>query len=191
MALIHPFPGALEVLDRVEKPPAGNGPVIGYIDGRVSKWQPEELNSPYVVGRVSVLANPLGEIFDLERGNAVTEQVSNALYQRYSAGLPSVLYMDYANLHDEKSPYSSLIYHPGVVGIWVADWGCRSLNSVASIEALGPKVIGVQYRSTPMFDVSCIVKAKWPFLPRGIPTAPPPSAVGTMVLKDVRYRIFA
>ena len=112
MGLTNPFPGALQVWDKVEKPPVANEPVIGYIDGRVSKWQPADLASPYVVGRVSVLANPLGEIFDLERGNAGPKQVANALHQRYSAGLPSVLYMNYANLHDVGSPYYSLIDHP-------------------------------------------------------------------------------
>lgn len=188
MALTHPFPGALQVWDRVEKPPVANEPVIGYIDGRVSKWQPADLASPYVVGRVSVLANPLGEIFDLEQGNAGPKQVANALFQRYSAGLPSVLYMNHATLHDTGSPYHSLIDHPGVVGIWVADWSAPKLFSVGDIEALGPKVIGVQYVSTSRFDTSYIVQDKWPFLSRQI-IEPPPPAVGTLQLKGERYRI--
>ena len=148
------------------------GFALGYIDGKISTWPAGKLSDPRVIGRITVLANPLGEIFDFEKGNASIDQIKVAVNRRYAAGLQSVIYMNLQTYHIEGAHFKL----PGVAGVLVADWAAdwaqiiadeATTNTAAWIRRLTiggcPPVIGVQYKSLPEYDMSAIDAIYWPF----------------------------
>lgn len=69
--------------------------------------------------RISLLANVLADVFDFENGSAPLFDVRNAVAERASVYLPSVLYCDIANLETAEQ---KLINLP--VAWWIAwPWG--------------------------------------------------------------------
>jgi hypothetical protein len=76
------------------------GPKAGYIDGAESAWPAEAwtffAHDPLL--RISVLADPAAECFDLEPGNAAADKVAEACAERLGAAKWSVLYTNHETL---------------------------------------------------------------------------------------------
>lgn len=128
------------------------GPVAGYIDGKVSAW-PSAAWSRFEAGavRISVLANPLADVFDVEKGNVGAGPVQAAIVERSKAGLLSVVYTS-------RSQWTSVRADLAEVGEWVrwfiADWTGQP--------HLLPGSVGTQYASLAGYDESLIDTATWP-----------------------------
>lgn len=71
-----------------------SGPVMAYLDGRISAWPAEAYRQlgARVVLRVTVLANESAQVFDYEAGNAGAAEVATAVANRLQAKQWSVVY---------------------------------------------------------------------------------------------------
>lgn len=80
--------------------PADAPAVMGYIDGPKSQWSAEDWAARAGVPtvRATVLANPAGEVFDCEPGNASPDDVAEAMAVREGQGEWSLGYTNEAGL---------------------------------------------------------------------------------------------
>lgn len=175
------------------------GFALGYIDGKISTWPAERLSAPRVIGRITVLANPLGEIFDYEKGNASIDQIKVAVNRRYTAGLQSVIYMNLQTYHNNGADFKL----PGVAGVLVADWSQTIIDEAAITQGTCirrltipncPPVIGVQYKSLPEYDISVIEAHYWPFVNHALldtinPGQKPAAILSNFTLGGRKYNI--
>ena len=201
----------LTAYDSVTQPYTTTGPVIGYIDsskGNNFHWAPSSLRAPNVIGRITVLANEMGEIFDLERGNAGWLAVQRSIIKRGKYGLPSIIYCNIDTL--KNNPGLVTFIANGAmdnVYLWIADWesvngpnGQRMgagdvsypVNEVFHNINLNNRTVGWQWASRNNHDTSIIDTVKWPlhidpsFL---ITPNPPVDYVGKMTLGGNNYSI--
>lgn len=151
-----------------------HGPVAGYIDGPRSQWPADAWSrvpgSPAY--RISVLGDPLGEIFDVEEGNVGAGPVAAAIRKRGAAGLRSVVY---TSLSWWSQVRSDLAYAPPDAW-WIADWNGQATAI--------PGAAAHQYQSHPTYDVSVISPELWPW-----PLPVEPVGSGSVAIAGAAYRL--
>lgn len=128
--------------------------VAGYIDG--DKWAPEywtRFKSARKF-RISIAANPLADIFDVETGTAGILSVKEAVASRANVFLSSVVYCSLDNWPTNKQALADL-----PVAWWIADYLENGHTPSAPMEGAA----GWQYVSiNPRYDISVIDTASWP-----------------------------
>ena len=150
--------------------------VAGYIDGSMSRWPAQAwshwpASTPRV--RISVMADPLADVMDVERGNASVSQVASAITHRAGAGLPTVVYCSLGRFGLLRKQL------PAAAGWWVANW------TGIPPATLPAGACAVQFADPPksggQWDASVVDTALWP----GWPSTP--DVVGRLTLANRTY----
>ena len=150
-----------------------HGPVAGYIDGPRSQWPADAWPAPGAPAyRISVLGDPLADIFDVEEGNAGAGPVAAAIRKRRAAGLRSVVY---TSLSWWSQVRHDLAYAPPDAW-WIADWSGRAVRI--------PGAAAHQYQSYSTYDVSVISPELWPW-----PLPVQPVGAGSVAIAGAAYRL--
>jgi hypothetical protein len=128
--------------------------VAGYIDGPC-RWSPEGWSAfPNLRKvRISVEANPLADVFDIEKGTASIDAVLRAIRLRASASLSSVIYSSYSNLPPLQAATKDL-----PVAWWVAWWVTPPTREAY----LANDWAGRQFLNAQWFDYSVVDMDRWP-----------------------------
>lgn len=195
----------LTAYDSISGPYTRSGLVIGYIDGQFA-WSTGMLRLPTVIGKITVLANPMGEIFDVERGNASWVDVTNSINHRSKYGLPSIIYCNVKTLRTDPRISSFIKVVSNNAYLWVADWesvngpnGQRMgagdvsypINEAFHDIMLNNRTVGWQWASGNNHDISIIDTTKWPLhidsVYFDLPLKPP--SVGSLTLGGKTYSI--
>jgi hypothetical protein len=156
------------------------GPVACYRDGIDSQWRPEGVAAlaDRIVANITVLANPLWEVFDSETGNAGVDRVAAAVDTRLSLKRWSAVYVN-ETLHNAQTAAllargvhwteAQFWPEPGCY-LWAADW-----NVTPGLVPLWCPVhpIAVQDRHPGPYDVSTCY-APFPYAVAPKPPPPPP-----------------
>lgn len=146
--------------------PANPQVVAGYVDLNY-RW-PDSGWAKYAgIPRVRIAASPFtddGHVYDFEPGNDMDPgHLVNWVGMRRRAGVAPAIYMD----ADHWPGVQQIFDNAGVPQplYWVAHWGIDPV--------IPPGAIGLQYRSTPGYDVS-VVADHWPSVDVALPVPPPP-----------------
>lgn len=132
--------------------------VAGYIDGTYA-WNKQQWGEfDGHKERISVTADPMARVFDLERGNASQAQVNGAIQKRWETGQASVLYCSLGRYQAIRRDYRGW-----PVSFWVAHWLVGGIPSLADLHELPyPDWCGWQLASYPTYDLSYIDPQRWP-----------------------------
>lgn len=157
--------------------------VLGYDDGRTSKWSAagwaEWVHVPQL--HMSVTANPNSLAFDVEGGNAPAAQAVEAVRLRFKLGRPSVIYLAEASLAE----VTRLLEVTGLTWTDASAWPqpeaylmCANPTGVAHLRPSWAPVLPVacQWYWSGLYDRSETYGA-FPALTTAPPTPVPPVAV--------------
>jgi len=135
------------------KVPAGAQLVAGYVDGPY-KWSDEDWGRFPGIPHVGICVNPaddLGDVLDVEQGDATPAHVPAWLQLRRKAGVDPTVYCSAS----VQGQIAEACRQAGVAQphYWIALW-----NRVPSVE---PGHVAHQYLSGPSFDTSAVADV-WP-----------------------------
>lgn len=130
--------------------PANAAMVVGYLDGKESAWAGSAWSRfTGVRGTNTVLANPLADGCDYERGNADLAQVANCMRTRYSLRKRSRLYFN----NDTNNYVETVAYLNNYLPREWWDWWAVAVTGVPH---LVPGSVMTQYLFAPTLDCSMV-----------------------------------
>ncbi|HEY1706401.1 MAG TPA: peptidoglycan-binding domain-containing protein [Trebonia sp.] len=153
--------------------PSSASIVAGYVDGEYA-WTAADWGLFPKAKHVRISINGtgnLGDVLDVEKGNATPADTPGWIARRKAAGLarPSI-YCSLSTVPAVRKATGALQLDTAY-DIWVADWTGKSHELEAPLPGAAVWMVATQWESTRDYDVSTVYSSSWPLRLASTPPA--------------------